>query len=229
MRSMHLMNWFKSSWLVVAVLIATPAFAQQRPARAPEPLRGYLIGGGGASLSTPDTTMALMAEIAENVKPAIQFYLGAGYYDNVMSQAARDQLVVAGNALTALTGQTWVFEGRDRARYFSGGVKFLMFSGSSVHPYVGGGLGAINFRRTIRELSRGNITEAYLAQFGSVDGVVDSTQGNTTKPMAEVAVGVGVVISHAYVDVGYRYRKAFHNINDSFDISQVAVAAGVKF
>jgi hypothetical protein len=223
------MTWFKSTWVVIAVLIAAPAFAQQRPARAPEPLRGYLIGGGGASLSTPEATMALMAEIAENVKPAIQVYLGAGYYDNVMSQAARDQLVIAGTALTALTGQAWVFEGRDRARYFSGGVKFLVPTGSGVHPYVGGGFGAINFRRTIREQSRGNITDAYLAEFGSVDGVVDPSQGNTTRPMGEVAVGVGVVISHAYVDVGYRYRKAFHIANDSFDISQVAVAAGVKF
>jgi hypothetical protein len=223
------MNWFKSSWFVVATLVATPALAQQRPARGPEPLRGYLIGGGGASVSTPEASMALMAEIAENVKPAVQIYLGAGYYDNVMSQAARDQLVVAGNALTALTGTSWVFEGRDRARYFSGGVKFLVPAGAAVHPYVGGGVGAINFRRIIREQTRGNITAAYLSEFGSVDGVVDPTQGNTTRPMGEIAVGVGTVISHAYIDVGYRYRKAFHNVNDSFNISQVGVAAGVKF
>src|ERR1043166_533505 len=45
------------------------------------------------------------------------------------------------------------------------------------------------------------------------------TQGNTTRPMGEIAVGVGTVISHAYIDVGYRYRKAFHNVNDSFNIS----------
>ena len=223
------MTWFKSSWFVVAVLVAAPAFAQQRPAPVREPLRGYLIGGGGASTSTPDPAMALMAEIAENVKPSVQVYLGAGYYDNVMSQAARNQLVVAGNALTALTGTPWVFEGRDRARYFSAGLKFLVPTGTAVYPYIGGGAGAINFRRTIREQSRGNITDAYLAQFGSVDGVVDPTQGNTTKPMAEVAAGVGVAIDKAFIDFGYRYRKAFHNLNDTFDISQVAVAAGVKF
>ena len=133
------------------------------------------------------------------------------------------------NALTALTGTSWVFEGRDRARYFSGGVKFLVPAGAALHPYVGGGVGAINFRRIIREQTRGNITAAYLSEFGSVDGVVDPTQGNTTRPMGEIAVGVGTVISHAYIDVGYRYRKAFHNVNDSFNISQVGVAAGVKF
>jgi opacity protein-like surface antigen len=223
------MSWFKSFWCVAAVLFAVPAFAQQRPVTTSKPLRGYLIGGGGASISTPETSLTLTAEIAENMKPALQFYLGAGYYDNVMSQAARDQLVRTGTALTALTGTPWVFAGRDRARYFSAGVKFLVPTGSGLHPYVGGGFGAINFHRTIREQSRGNITEAYLAQFGSIDGVVDATQGNTTRPMGEVAVGVGAVISGAYIDVGYRYHKAFHNVDDSFDISQVIVAAGVKF
>ena len=223
------MSWFKSSWFVVAVLVAAPAFAQQRPAPAPSPLRGYLIGGGGASVNTSQTTMALMAEIAENVRPAVQVYMAAGYYDDVMSQSARNQLTAAGNALTALTGQPWVFDGRDRARYFSVGSKVLVPGTAAVHPYVGGGFGAINFRRTIHEQSRGNITDAYLAQFGSVDGVIDPTQSNTTRPMGEVAVGVGAVVSHAYFDFGYRYRKAFHNLNDTFDISQVGAAVGVKF
>jgi hypothetical protein len=47
--------------------------------------------------------------------------------------------------------------------------------------------------------------------------------------MAEIAAGVGAVIRRAYVDVGYRYRKAFHTANQSFDISQVGAAVGVKF
>ena len=71
----------------------------------------------------------------------------------------------------------------------------------AVRPYVGGGVGALNLRRTIREVSRGNVTTAYLAQFGAGDGVVDITQSNTTKPMAEVAAGIGAVIGHGYVDV----------------------------
>jgi hypothetical protein len=87
----------------------------------------------------------------------------------------------------------------------------------------------LNVHRFIREQSRGNITEAYVAQFGSADGVVDPAQDNTNHPLGEVAAGVGVVIGGAYVDVGYRYRKAFHNVHDTFDVSQVGVAVGVKF
>ena len=39
---------------------------------------------------------------------------------------------------------------------------------------------------------------------------------------------IGAAIGRAYVDVGYRYRKAFH-VGQSFDISQVGVAVGLKF
>jgi opacity protein-like surface antigen len=225
------MTVFRATSFIVMLLSAAPALAQQRPspARQSQPLRGYLIGGGGASISTPQNALTLSAEIAENVTPSVQVYMSAAYYDNLMSQAARDQLARTGAALTAITGTPWVFEGRDRGRSFTVGGKVLVPTGTQIRPYVGGGVGAINLRRTIREQSRGNMTKTYLEQFGSADGVVDPTQGNTTRPMAEVALGVGAAISRAYVDVGYRYRKAFHNVNQSFDVSQVGVAVGLKF
>ena len=222
------MSVFKASSFLIALFMAAPALAQQRPAPAPQPLRGYLIAGGGASTSTPKTAMTVNGEVAENVARNLQVYLSAAYYDNVMSQAAIDQLAQVGAALTAVTGTPWVFHGRDRGRSFTVGAKFLPAAGASVHPYIGGGLGAINLRRTIREQSRGNITEAYLAEFGSPDSFVDSTQSNTTHPMAEVAAGVGVAVRRAYIDFGYRYRRGFHSV-DTFDVSQIGVSAGLKF
>jgi len=224
------MNTFRSVSFLVAALVAVPAFAQQRPTVAgQERLRGYLIAGGGALISTPQNSVTVSAEVAENVTSDIQVYMGAAYFDNVMSQASRDQLARTGAALTAITGSPWVFEGRDRARSFTVGGRYLIPASTSIRPYVGGGLGAINFRRTVREQSRGNITTAYLAQFGSADGVVDPTQSNTTRPMTEVAVGVGAAVKKAYIDVGYRWRKAFHTLDDTFEISGVGAAVGLKF
>jgi hypothetical protein len=159
---------------------------------------------------------------------SVQAYMSVGYYDNIMSQTAKNQLAQVGTTLTAITGTPWIFEGRDRARSFTFGAKFIAPTGS-VRPYLGGGFGALNIRRTIREQTRGNLTTAYLAEFGSGDGVVDPTQSNTTHPMAEVAAGVGAIAGRAFVDFGYRYRRGFHNVNQSFDVSQVGVSAGVKF
>ena len=223
------MNYFKFALLLVALLVASPAIAQQRRPAPPKPLRGYLIGGGGASIGTTTSSLTLNAEIAENMTRYIQAYMSAGYYDNIMSDAARNQLNQVGAALTTITGTPWVFTGRDRGRSFTFGGKVLVPATASVLPYVGGGIGAINLRRTIHELSRGNITQAYLAQFGSADGVVDTRDTDTTRPMAEVAAGVNVVIRGAYVDFGYRYRKAFHTLKESFQVSQVEAAVGVKF
>jgi opacity protein-like surface antigen len=223
------MNWFKTTSLLLMLLVAAPAFAQQRPAPAPRPLRGYLIGGGGASINAAQTAITLSAEIAENMTRNTQAYMSAVYYDNIMSDVATNQLAVVGSTLTALTGTPWVFTGRDKARSFTFGAKVLVPATSSVHPYVGGGFGALNVRRVIHEQSRGNITQAYLAQFGSPDAVIDPTNTDTTHPMGEVAAGVGAVVKGAYVDVGYRYRKAFHTGTQSFDISQIGAAVGVKF
>jgi hypothetical protein len=224
------MNWFKSISLLGVLLVAAPALAQQRPAPpAPQPLRGYLIGGGGASINTAQTSVMLSAEIAENVTRLVQAYMAVGFYDNIMSDASRNQLQQVGSALSTITGTPWVFDGRDRGRTFTFGGKVLVPATASVLPYVGGGFGALNVRRIIHEQSRGNVTQAYLAQFGSPDGVVDPTDTDTTHPMAEVAVGVGAVVRKAYIDVGYRYRKAFHTVNQSFQISQVGASVGVKF
>src|SRR5215468_9417303 len=107
------MSCLKTTSLLLMLLVAAPAFAQ-RPSLAPQPLRGYLIGGGGASMggSTAVTAITLSAEIAENMTRNIQAYMSVAYYDNIMSNAATNQLALVGNTLTALTGTPWVFDGR---------------------------------------------------------------------------------------------------------------------
>jgi hypothetical protein len=109
------------------------------------------------------------------------------------------------------------------------GAKYLFGTSPIVRPYVGAGVGLINFQRIVREQSRGDITAAFLTEFAVGDGVVDVTQEDTTKPLGEIGAGVGVVVGPAYLDFGYRFRKAFHNVNQSFDFSQFGASVGVKF
>jgi hypothetical protein len=211
--------------VAATMVMAGSAAAQQR---APRPLRGYLVAGAGASIE-PTRTTTISAEIAENVRRDLQIYASASYYDNLMSDVARDQLVSVAASLTVATGAPWQFSGRDRGRSFTLGAKFLVPTGATFKPYVGGGLGVINLRRTIVERSRGNLTDSFLAEFGSADGIVDVTQSNTNKPLGEVAAGFGVVVGRGYVDFGYRYRKAFHTQIESLNVSNLSVLAGVRF
>jgi hypothetical protein len=212
-------------------LLASPALAQQTPAPVGSPVRGYIVGGVGASTGShaAQTSPALSVEFGDHVARDVQVYVTAGYHDNLMSADARTELEMAGAELTAFTGTPWNFTGRDRGRSFVVGGKYLVPTSSTFRPYVGLGIGAINLKRTILEQSRGDITAAYLTEFAPADGVVDPTQTDTTKPLGEITAGVGVVVGRAYFDFGYRFRKAFHNVNRPLEFSQFGASAGFKF
>ena len=217
---------FISVGVAVGMVLSGSAWAQGRP--NPSPLRGYLIGGAGMAVD-PQTTPTLLFEIAENVNRDVQFYFGVGYYDNLMSQDTQDQLDAIARNLTFATGAPWQFSGRDRGRSFTVGAKYLARTGSPVRPYIGGGIGVINLRRTINESTRGNLTNEFAAEFGGVDDVLDTSQTNTNRPLGEIAGGVGVVVRKAYIDFGYRWRSAFHTHSQSLNFGSFGVAAGVKF
>jgi hypothetical protein len=214
--------------LATMAMSAAPAEAQQAP-RVSAPLRGYLIGGVGVSLDLPQAGTTVSAEIAENVHRDLQVYVTASFADNVMSDVARDELADAAELLEFVTGTPWELTGRDRARSVTLGMKYLVPTATGLRPYVGAGFGVLNLRRSIRDRVRGNVTDEFLTEFGASDGAIDPAQTNTNRPLGELAGGVGVAIGRAYVDVGYRYRRAFHTGRSEVALSQVGVAIGLKF
>ena len=215
--------------IAAAFTVACTVSASAQQSSAPAPLRGYLIGGGGSSIGLPQSAVVLSGEVAESIPLNLQVYLNASFYDDVMSESARDTLDDSAQVLTAVTGSQWQLTGRDKARSFSMGVKYVVPTSSPIFPYIGGGFGAINVRRVINDARRGDITQAYLAEFGAPDSIVDPGQSNTNHPMGELAGGFGVVIKRAYADIGYRYRKAFHTGADSLNLSKVGVSLGLRF
>jgi hypothetical protein len=226
---MRLRAGFLLAPLALIVMSAAPADAQQTGPRVSAPLRGYLIGGVGVSLDLPQAGTMVSAEIAENVHRDLQVYVTASFADNVMSDVARDELADAAELLEFVTGTPWELTGRDRARSVTLGMKYLVPTATSVRPYVGAGFGVLNLRRSIRDRVRGNVTDEFLTEFGASDGAIDPAQTNTNRPLGELAGGVGVAIGRAYVDVGYRYRRAFHTGRSEVALSQVGVAIGLKF
>jgi hypothetical protein len=223
------MRAFRSVGLVVCVALtsASAAFAQQSVPHAPGLDQSYMMATAGASFGDQQAA-TFGVEFGEPITRHVHAYATFNYFDNLLNEAAETDLANLGAALTRLTATPWELSGNDRGLSFSGGAKFVMANGSPVRPYVGGGPGVINIRRTVYESVRGEISDEVLAVFGAPDGAIDAQKEGTFRPFAEVLAGVGVAAGRTYVDVGYRYRKAFKT-SEPLTFSQFSVGVGMRF
>lgn len=214
---------YVSLMFCLVLITATSAFGQQ-PAGPRD--RGYMTGAAGASFS--DRRAATFGvEIGERLNPRTQAYVAFNYFDDLFNDEAGNNLTTLAGVLSRTTGEQWQFSGRDRGMAFSGGAKYLVSNGPTVRPYVGGGPGVINIRRTITERTLGDMSDAVIGVFGAPDGVINPSEVSTFKPLAEFIAGVGLASGRTYVDVGYRFRKVFHA--ESLTFSQFSVGVGMRF
>lgn len=211
----------------LVLLTATMATAQQGRIAASAPLdNGYMTAAAGATFS--DRRAATFSvEIAERIGSRVEAYAAFNYFDDLLNNQAASDLNELALFLTDIHDELWEFRGRDRGLAFSGGAKYLLSRGPSFRPYVGGGPGVLNLRRTVTERTLGNVTDPLLVVFGAPDGFIDANEKSTFRPMAEFIAGVGIASGRTYVDVGYRLRKVFRI--DSFTFSQFSVGVGMRF
>jgi hypothetical protein len=201
--------------------VASSAWAQQ-PTAAPQGI--YVAAVAGAAFE-PRTTPAFGVEFGDLIHRNVQAFITASYFENLMSQDVRDDLTVLSTALTTVTGAPWHLRGRDRGTAVVIGAKYLV-PGDRLRPYIGAGGGVLNLRRTITEARLGNIVEPVLAEFAIGD--VALTSRNAVRPLVEATTGIGIYAGRTYVDVGYRYRRAYR-LSETFDFSQLVVGIGVNF
>jgi opacity protein-like surface antigen len=205
---------------------AAVAFAQAPVSSQPLD-RGYMTGTIGSSFGDYQTP-TFGVELAQQINPHVQAYVGFTYFDDLISDSAQSDLDDLGAWLTRLHGSPWEFTGHDRGLLFSGGAKYIFANGSPVRPYLGAGPGLINLRRTIVESRLGDVSDEVLNTFGAPGGVIDAEESSTYKPAAEFLAGVGIAVGRTYIDVGYRYRHIFKS-DDSFKFSQFSVGVGMGF
>jgi hypothetical protein len=211
----------------LVLMMANIATAQQgRPASSAPLDNGYMTGAAGASFSDKQAA-TFSIEIGEKIGSRVQAYAAFNYFDDLLNDQAASDLNDLGNFLTALNGVPWEFRGRDRGLAFSGGGRYLLSRGPAFRPYVGGGPGVLNIRRTITERDLGNVSDPVLTTFGAPDGFIDASEQSTFWPFAEFIAGVGIASGRTYVDVGYRLRKVFRV--ESFTFSQFTVGVGMRF
>lgn len=205
---------------------AAPALCQESASADPAAMQRYLAAVGGAANVDSNTTGTIAGEYGESIGRHAQAYANFTYFDNVMTQQMRDNLDAAADSIEQITGTSRSFSGRDRGLAFTVGGKFTI--GTRVRPYVGGGFGGININRTITEATLGDVSLAFAAQPELGDGVMSAGFVSTTKPLGEIAAGIGFVNRYTYVDIGYRYRRAFHTPS-TINFSQVTVGIGAKW
>jgi len=212
---------------VLALVSSVSAFAQSAPASAlkAEP-RWYLAAIGGA-VARPQTEPVFGVEIAQNLGRHGQAYTTLTYFENLMTQSLHDGLDARAATLTTLTGDTWTLSGRDRGVAFVAGGKYLIGNGT-VRPYVGGGAGVINIKRTVVEARLGDVTRAVFNDYQLGDADLSLSTLGLTRPVVEAAVGVGIGSGRTHFDIGYRFRSAF-NMATRLDFSQVTAGIGYRF
>lgn len=214
---------------LVCFALATTAISAyaQEPGPVPDDRQdGYLIGGAGLATG-PRTGPLFTAEVGEKMGRAFQAYAAFQFFDDLMTDSSRDSLELAAQQLEAITLTPWEFHGRDRGRTFTVGVKAAW--PGSVRPYVAAGVGVLNLKRIITERTLGDVSGAFLAAYPVVAGPADNADAVTTRPLVEGGGGVGVIVGPVYLDVGYRYRRAFHVFDGSFTFSQITTSVGMAF
>jgi hypothetical protein len=213
------MKFTISVLLACALGLASPGFAQQ-PQTGPV---GLYVAGFGGTVFDPQTTPSFGIEVGDRVNENVEAYATFSYFHDLMDSALGRDVALLNELLTATTGRPWTLRGRDRGIGFVAGAKYVR--GTVVRPYMGGGVGALNLRRTITDHQAGDVTAATLRDFGIGDaGLADGV----TKPLVEGTAGVGVEVGAARLDFGYRYRRVFQ-LSQPMDFSQFTVGIGVNF
>jgi opacity protein-like surface antigen len=209
---------------VMLVALSASAAAQDiRPVT--DTPKSYLAGTGGAAFNHDfnNATASVAIEYGERISHNVSAYANLSYIENVMSDKMHQNLGDAGSMLSQQ------FTGHDRGLTFTMGGRYLMPTARRVRPYVGGGLGLANLKRTINEATFGDVSETFFFMTGLNDGVIDAGKSSTTRPLGEVIAGVSAAFQNrAYVDVKYRYGHVFQTL-ENVDFSQVSFGVGVTF
>ena len=148
----------------------------------PELTRASLVHRGDRRRGVASPTAPVFGvEIAEHLGRHAQAYATVSYFENLMRDTLRDDLDFTATRLATLTGESWSLSGRDRGVALVVGAKYVFGSGT-YRPYVGGGGGVINLKRTVFESRIGDVTQAVYNDFELGDAELSRWPTASTSP-----------------------------------------------
>lgn len=229
MQQAHFSKLLKSLSVFGLVLVcaAPPAFAQE-PIGPGVRDDGWVSGIAGAAFGSQTQANATFAvEYGDDISRNAQAYLTLSYFENLITQDLRDDLAQLSATLTSTSGIPWNLHGSDRGVTLVAGARYLPVSSGVIRPYVGGGAGVINLDRTIADVRVGEVTTAVLNEFGV--GSLSLATKAITRPLIEGSFGVAFYSGPVYVDVGYRYKRAYRINSSQLGFSQGVFGIGYRF
>lgn len=185
----------------LATLIAMPAAAQ-----TPPPDRAYVMGFGGAAMSTINAGL-FGGSAGLTLGRDVQVFGEFGRMQDVLPGFTKEDLNVAVEAARA-DGSTFTWKSKVPTAYAIGGVRYLVPTGTIVRPYASVGAGVAHLMPSPTFVVDGlDITSAALQ-----DPNMANMFKTDNRPLATVGAGITVnMVRHVKVDIGYKYSRIFVN------------------
>ena len=138
---------------------------------------------------------------------------------NILPKSIQNQLDAAAETVRGFLGGNFSLDGRVRATYLGGGVKFLLPIGTHIRPYALGGIGMAHIQSSVIEPTLGDVLDQLIA-----NGLVRRREVTGTKISGEVGGGIAIPVGRLVLDGGYRFMKV-----KAASVSRITGAVGVRF
>ena len=191
----------------LAALLAAPVLAQP-----PERERGYVMGTGGLTATTINSSN-FGASVGFNLTPDLLVTGDVGRLVDVVPTFTRDDLQALDRMLTE-PGYSHLTRFKMPATYVMGGIRYKVPTDTMLRPYVSASAGMARLAPEPKFLVEGiDYTSALLKEIATdplAQAQYDRMFKDTTRPLASVGGGLVLTVArHFTLDVGYRYSRVF--------------------
>jgi hypothetical protein len=180
--------------------------------------KGYVQGIGGATFQAR-TAGLIGLEAGFDITRDLIVFGETGQMLNVLPRSVQDDLDNLAGTLEPFLGSPVKFDGKIRATYLFGGVKYHLPLRTRVRPYVLGGAGIVSYAGSLRERTLGDVLDQAISL-----GLVDADDVDGIEAAGELGLGVTIPAGRAQIDAGYRFMNV-----KGVSVNRIVGGVGIRF
>ena len=216
--------------LLVVSGMALGGTAQAQTPSAPEPAKGYVVGGA-QWVGSGVTSVSYGAEIGFTLMPRrvpnLQVFVDLGRIANVATPAVLKSAQVVIDYLNATEGSA-AYSAREPVAFGAIGLRYALLTNPRVQPYAMGGFGGAQVKHNVTFSLRNTDVTGNLAQYGVTLG--SDLSGTFIRPA--LTLGGGIVIPawrRVIVDLQYRFLHTSTADDGGINAHRAGIGFGVRF